>query len=160
MICKYENNYIIFNKKKLRLKSLINSLNIKITNSLKELVPMYDQIKEFCIVNRFLDYIRYDVNLIIEELVTNTISYGYIDENVHEIEIKLVLKDDSLYVDIINDADTFNPLNHPDPDFSVPSNQRQPGGLGIYFAKILADEISYNRKDEHNYISFKKSLKK
>jgi anti-sigma regulatory factor (Ser/Thr protein kinase) len=142
------------------MKPLQNTLNIKISNSLKELVPMYDLIKDFCIGNHFPESIRYDVNLIIEELITNTISYGYNDDKVHEIYIDLILRDDSLYVDIINDADTFNPLDHPDPDFTLPANQRKPGGLGIYFAKVLADEISYNRKENKNYLSFKKIITK
>lgn len=157
-ICKFDNNSIIFNKKNKRLKSLNKTLNIKISNSLKELVPMYDLIKDFCIENRFQDKTRYDVNLIIEELVTNTISYGYSDDKYHEININLILKEDALCVDIINDADFFNPLDYPDPDLTAPANERQPGGLGIFFAKVLADEISYNRIDERNYLSFKKII--
>ena len=121
---------------------------------------MYNLIKDFCFENLLTDNTRYDVNLVIEELVTNTISYGYIDNNVHEIKIDLILKGDALYVDITNDADAFNPLDYPDPNITAPANERQPGGLGIFFAKVLTDEISYYRRDNRNYMSFKKLSRK
>ena len=136
-----------------------SKIDIIITNSLKELVPTYAKITSFCNHIGLSDNIKNDINLIVEELITNTISYGYHDDVSHQILINMSVIDNIMYVEIVNDADAFNPLDYPDPDFTMPPNEREPGGLGIYFAKVLSDEISYKRKNAKNYLTFSKKIK-
>lgn len=94
----------------------------------------------------------FNLNLIIEELVSNTIFYGYEDEEEHLIEIELSHIDESINLYIIDDGREFNPLKTEDPDVEQSLEDREIGGLGIYFVKELAKSITYERMHNKNIL--------
>ncbi|MDR2486190.1 MAG: ATP-binding protein [Treponema sp.] len=51
----------------------------------------------------------------------------------------------------------FNPLDHQDPDTTLPPEDRQAGGLGLLIVKRTMDTIEYNRIDGTNHLTVKKS---
>src|SRR5262245_33798278 len=57
--------------------------------------------------------IQYLANLVIEELVTNSIKYGYEDAGEHDVEIKVQLSAKELAVTVTDDGNPFNPLELP-----------------------------------------------
>lgn len=52
----------------------------------------------------------FDLNLILEELITNTINYGYTNKGIHMIDIFIDIENDNILLKIIDDAKEFNPL--------------------------------------------------
>ncbi len=46
----------------------------------------------------------------------------------------------------------YNPLEHEDPDVSLPAEDRKEGGLGIYLVRSMADRAEYEYKDGRNII--------
>jgi len=54
----------------------------------------------------------------------------------------------------------FNPLEHSEPDITLPIEKREPGGLGILIARKIIDIIHYSREDGANRLEFIKSWQK
>jgi sigma-B regulation protein RsbU (phosphoserine phosphatase) len=51
----------------------------------------------------------------------------------------------------------FNPLEHEDPDITLPLEEREVGGLGLLIVKKTMDTIRYNREGGANRLEFSKS---
>ena len=52
----------------------------------------------------------------------------------------------------------FDPIDADPPDIGLALEDRDVGGLGIHLVLNLVDEISYQRLDEKNVITFEKKL--
>ena len=53
----------------------------------------------------------------------------------------------------------YNPLANDDPDVSLPVEEREIGGLGIFLVKKTMDEIQYQRCNDQNVLTIKKRIK-
>jgi len=98
-----------------------------------------------------------NITLVIEELITNIINYGY-DGGEHVISIAFTLDDDDLSIRLVDDGKSFNPLEAPTPDINASAEERRIGGLGIYFAKKLMDSLSYERLENKNVLTMTKNI--
>jgi serine/threonine-protein kinase RsbW len=83
-----------------------------------------------------------DVILAVTEIVTNVIIHGY-DCQAGEIQLEVRLEQDSLIVQISDDAPCFDPTLLEPPDISLPLGARPIGKMGVFLAKQLVDEIIY-----------------
>jgi serine/threonine-protein kinase RsbW len=99
-----------------------------------------------------------NLNLVLEELVTNIIFYGFTDTNEHTITIRLSLENTNLTVIITDDAIAFNPLQAAEPDINQALEERAIGGLGIHLVRKIMDDVHYERLDEKNILTLKKSI--
>jgi anti-sigma regulatory factor (Ser/Thr protein kinase) len=76
------------------------------------------------------------INLVLEELGLNIMSYGYGEEGLHEFEITLTSEADVLRIEVTDDGRPFDPLNEaPEPDLDASVDDRQVGGLGIHLVR-------------------------
>ena len=98
------------------------------------------------------------VNLGLEEAITNVLKYGYDDEQQHQIEITLRLTESELQMVVADDGHEFNPLQQAEPDTGKPLEEREPGGLGIFFLRKLFDEVQYRREAQRNLLTLRKRL--
>ncbi len=94
----------------------------------------------------------YRLNLALEEALANIIAYGYDDKNHHEIEIELVKATGDLTITIKDDGHEYNPTLKADPDVSLPAEEREIGGLGIFLIKKIMDKVEYQRKENRNHL--------
>ena len=95
-----------------------------------------------------------NINLSLDELITNIVSYGYRDADEHEIRVTLTEQDRSIVVVVEDDAAAFDPFTSaPAPDLEAGVEERRIGGLGVYFVKTLMDEVAYERVDGVNRIT-------
>lgn len=97
-----------------------------------------------------------ELNLILEELVVNIISYGYDDDAEHEIVVALTRSGGMLHIRIEDDGKPFNPLEAPEPDLDQPMEDRPIGGLGIHLVKNLTSRIEYRREEGKNVLCMDK----
>lgn len=87
----------------------------------------------------------YLMRLVIEEIVTNIVKYGYSDDNRDIIQLTCSCEDGTLRVTIRDRGRPFDPRDHPDPDLSSDDpHARSVGGLGLYFVREFADQLSYH----------------
>jgi anti-sigma regulatory factor (Ser/Thr protein kinase) len=103
--------------------------------------------------------ITLNLNLVLEELITNIIFYGYTDKNEHFIEINIDFDDSRIFLKVEDDGIAFNPLLKEEADISLPVEERAIGGLGIHFVRKIMDTISYERKNEKNILTMIKTVK-
>jgi serine/threonine-protein kinase RsbW len=100
-----------------------------------------------------------NLNLVLEELITNIIFYGFTDKDEHLIEINICFEDHKIFLTVEDDGIAFNPLLKEDADISLPAEERAIGGLGIHFVRKLMDTIRYERKNEKNILTMMKMVK-
>jgi len=133
---------------------------IILDNDLSELRRLGEVLKEFGKKNQLPEKLIFNVNLALEELITNTVSYGYEDNIGHQIIVELKLKEDELTLKVEDDARPFNPLDVPEPDVSKSLEERKPGQLGIFFVRKLMDKLEYKREQDKNILIMETKLKK
>jgi serine/threonine-protein kinase RsbW len=95
----------------------------------------------------------------IEELVLNSIEYGYDDSDPHTISLVLSIDRETLTITVIDGGRPFDPLAAPPPDLSLPVLARPVGGLGLYLLRQLSDQVSYERRDGANRLTLTKRLR-
>jgi serine/threonine-protein kinase RsbW len=134
------------------------SKELIIRNDLLELENLVEQVAAFCAQLRVTENILFDVRLALEEAISNTIRHGYMDRNPHDIRLSIELQNGELCLQIEDDGKAFNPLEAADPDLSLPIEEKQPGGLGIYLIKAVMDEVRYERRDGKNILRMKKLM--
>ena len=95
-----------------------------------------------------------NLNISLDELITNIVSYGYGDSEEHEIHVTLTVRNGSLVTVLEDDSTAFDPFTSaPEPDLDASVEERRIGGLGVYFVKTLMDEAIYERLDNRNRIT-------
>jgi serine/threonine-protein kinase RsbW len=100
----------------------------------------------------------FDINVVLDELISNIIKYGFMDEATHEIFVRLSATDVAIEIVIEDDGAEFDPFSSPEPDLSRPLADRPVGGLGIHFVRKLMDDVRYKRENNRNYLFIKKKL--
>jgi anti-sigma regulatory factor (Ser/Thr protein kinase) len=100
-----------------------------------------------------------DLNLCLDELLSNTISYGYEDQDIHSIVVNLSLTDGRLIAEIQDDAKPFDPREGTPAALGGTLQSRKVGGLGIHFVKTLMDEVGYRRMGKRNVVRIEKKLR-
>lgn len=92
--------------------------------------------------------------LVIDEMVTNVVSYAYGDGEAHEIIVRVHLENGSARVAIEDDGRPFDPLAAAVPDFDADVEERPLGGLGVHFLKTAARDVAYERRRGWNVLRF------
>ena len=93
-------------------------LEFSLANDLRGISSAAARIDAFCAAQGLSPGIRFDVTLAVDELVTNTIGYGYDDGGEHSIDLVLRVEGDTLTVEIADDGRAFDPLRAPAPDIA------------------------------------------
>ena len=133
-------------------------LTLRIANDLAELTRVAESVDEFCAAQDLPPDCSFKLNIALEELLTNTISYGYDDGQRHEIALDVALDNDDLIAELSDDARAFDPLQAPPPDLDSPIEDRRIGGLGVHLVKTMMDEVSYAYRDSRNHVRLRKRI--
>ena len=128
-----------------------------IESDLSELERLHDAVAELGEAGNWSPDLVYQVDLVLEELIVNTVNYGYDDDASHEIEVTLISDEDVFTVEIIDDGHAFNPLNDaPEPDLDLGIEDRPIGGLGIHLMRVMMDDVHYRREQNKNHLTLVK----
>ncbi|MFH1081481.1 MAG: ATP-binding protein [Pseudomonadota bacterium] len=101
-----------------------------------------------------------DIELAMEELLVNIISYAY-PEGDGLIEMtRLPDARGRLVFEIADSGVPFNMIAYGDPDTTSEIEERRIGGLGIFFVKQLMDEVHYRRENHRNILTIAASGKR
>lgn len=100
----------------------------------------------------------FQINLGLDELFTNIISYGFEDESEHQIKFSLVKDKETLVVQVEDDGKPFNPLDVASPEVSMDLDEVNIGGMGIHLIKKMMDDIVYQRVEGKNKLVLKKCV--
>ena len=98
----------------------------------------------------------FEINLGLDELFTNIISYGFEDKSEHQIRFSLAKDEETLVVQVEDDGKPFNPLEAAGPAVSDDLDSINIGGLGIHLLKNMVDDVNYKRSDGKNKVILRK----
>lgn len=104
------------------------------------------------------DPVRRSIQVVLDELLSNTIRCG--TGGGRELTIRLIfrLDADALRVEIVDDGTPFNPLERGGPDTTLPLEKRPVGGLGVMLVKNLVDEIAWEGDGGRNRVRICKRI--
>jgi len=136
--------------------TLAGEVLIVLKNSLSELERLSLALEELGEANCLPLKAIMDVNLALDEIFTNIVSYGFEDDNIHLINIHLLIEGKELNIRVEDDGMPFNPLEVPEPDLNLPLEERKTGGLGIHFVRKMINELKYERRRGKNVLFLKK----
>lgn len=132
-------------------------MELTLKNDLAEIPPAADEVERHLAGQGAPAEILYAARLVIEELVSNIIKYGYDDNGPHEIRINACIQDGTLVLEVSDDGHPFNPLDAPEPPLHLPAHERPIGGLGLHFIRGLSDTLTYERSEGRNVVTVRKS---
>lgn len=135
-------------------------IRIVLRNDLSEIAKVHQELENFGQKCSLSSKILFELNLILEEILANVISYAYRDNQLHEIVVRADLRDGELVIEVEDDGRPFNPLQIPPPDLDSALEQRSVGGLGLHLVRELTSSIEYTRREEKNHLVMRKKTEK
>lgn len=91
------------------------------------------------------------VLIVLEELITNLLKYGYPEKvTTGTAEIALSIDDEQLTIELVDDARAFDPTSVPALELDRPAADRPVGGLGLHIVRALTEGMRYSRVEERN----------
>jgi serine/threonine-protein kinase RsbW len=131
-------------------------LELRIRNRAEDLSSAMEAISRWLGSEGAFAGAEYLALLAVEELVTNCIKYAYDDTLEHWICIGIRLSAVEMVVTIEDDGHPFDPRSLPEPDTSLPLEDRPIGGLGIHLLRNLFDALDYSRVEGQNRVVLRK----
>jgi anti-sigma regulatory factor (Ser/Thr protein kinase) len=141
------------------MESHERTLSVLLKNDLAELQRLNQLLEEFADLHGVPSEMVFRLTLVMEEILTNVISYGYEDEREHEISVRLLWENPNMKLEVDDDGRPFNPLEAAPPDMGKPLAERQIGGLGIHLVREMMDEFEYRRKNNRNIFILKTKIR-
>lgn len=136
-----------------------NPLIISFQNDIEELKKLQQVVGIFSKQYNLTSDTKNSINLVLEELLSNTIFYGFNDNNPHFIYVKLEHLVHRVMVRVEDDGRPFNPLKDAPETSQHEDIQDQPvGGLGINIVRNMVSDIAYHRMDNKNVVTITKEL--
>ena len=134
------------------------SHELKVEPQVSEIPRLLDWVQACCGAEGIADELRYRVMLALEEAVTNVINHAFADlPPPHLIRIRLDITDRVLAAEVIDNGRIFDPTAAPDPDLTLPLEQRMPGGLGIHLMRNVMDRLQYKQEACSNTLRLEKA---
>jgi serine/threonine-protein kinase RsbW len=94
----------------------------------------------------------------VDEICTNIIQYGYEGREPGLLSVLFEVADRKARLSIRDDGKYFPPEQAKRPDIDAKWDERELGGLGLFFIHELMDNVTYNQTDKNvnQYILEKK----
>ena len=135
-----------------------NQLALELMADMAELERLNDAIDSFGETNHWSPKSLFQVKLALEELVVNTLSYGFNGQDEQRILLKLIQEDQQVTIELSDNGLAFDPLLKPPPDVEASLEDRAVGGLGVYLVRQMMDSVTYQRIGEWNRLFMTKTL--
>ena len=132
--------------------------NFTLSNSISELPALAGKTDEIVQKWELPASLGMNINLVLEESLSNIINYAFNDNREHKIRISLSLNRNILTIKIKDDGIHFDPTSHEPPDITLPARKRPVGGLGIFLISKIMDTVHYSRKKDLNVLTLTKKI--
>jgi len=127
-------------------------------NDLAEVERVASFISALCEQHAVPPELEYDLNLALDEIITNVIKHAHSDGGEHPFTVRVTLSDEEFVAQVEDAGVEFNPTKHPPPDLDSPIEQRRIGGLGIYLVQQIMDSMEYERTAGKNLVTLRKRI--
>lgn len=139
------------------LPRLALELAPELSSALKDLAEAVERFGE---ANGLSTAQIHNFSLALDELATNTISYGFTEADRQEIRVELRIEDDEVIAQLDDTGIPFNPFEEAaTPDVHASLDDRPIGGLGVFLTKTLFPNPDYERTDGFNRVTLRAPVK-
>jgi anti-sigma regulatory factor (Ser/Thr protein kinase) len=88
----------------------------------------------------------HSIILAVDELCANIMLHGY-QEQSGTIDIAIAVAGSSVSIQLLDRAPLFDPATAPEPNTSLPPEDRALGGMGIFLARQIMDEMIHEPRE-------------
>ena len=134
-------------EKKLVIKNDISEIN--------KLAVFIEELSEELVLTPELTF---NLNLVLEEAVSNVIYYAYGEEKQKEISLMAKMSENNLIFVLTDSGKEFDPTKVPDADITLSAEEREIGGLGIFITKKTMDSVTYAYENGKNILTMTKKI--
>ena len=127
-------------------------LTLEFHNDLGALAAARERVRDHLHENGVDDAAVYAVDLAIEELVSNTLRYGYERGVEGSIRVGLSIAPDKVRITIVDDARPFDPTRHPEPAPPSTLSHAPLGGRGISMVRRFVSAMHHRATANGNRI--------
>ncbi len=102
---------------------------------------------------------RTRIGVAVEEIFVNIANYAYNPAKGRAL-VRVEVSGDPVTVAItfMDHGKPYDPLAKEDPDVTLGAEEREVGGLGIFMAKKIMDDVTYTYRDGQNILTLKETL--
>lgn len=120
-----------------------------------EAVPrILDAIEAWCDTHAIPPGTAHRLGVVVEELAANVAMHGAGGEGgATFVAITVRRAPDGLVATVEDDGREFDPLAQAAPDVDAALEDREVGGLGVHFARVMTRELRYARADGRNRVT-------
>jgi serine/threonine-protein kinase RsbW len=130
----------------------------RIAGSYSEIHPLGEAVTDWALGRGVPSKVVPSVVLMLDELVTNVVMHGFRDSGDGQIDVTIRVDSSSIETVIRDSAREFDPFSIPEPDTTLPAEDRGIGGLGVHFVRKMSDAFGYRRDGDVNEVRFRKRL--
>jgi sigma-B regulation protein RsbU (phosphoserine phosphatase) len=96
------------------------------------------------------------INIAIDEIYSNIVKFSGATKVTLIVEIRKATL--TARLTFIDDGKPYDPIMQADPDVTLPAEDREIGGLGIFIVKKTMDSVCYRRNGDKNELAITKTL--
>jgi anti-anti-sigma factor len=124
---------------------------ISIDAAIPEITRVADRVDGFGRDHRISSGAVNDMNVALDEIISNIVRYGGDTAHAHPILVRIGLDGDRFFAEVRDHGIPFDPVAYvvPAPRGGV---KRTPGKLGLLFVRALMSEVRYAREDHSNVL--------
>ena len=123
-----------------------------------EIARLADDLAEWADENAIPVKTAHQINLMLDELVANTVMHDYCHRDDGVIEVSGCYDGATVSIVLRDEGPPFDPTRLPEADTEKSLEEREIGGLGVHFVRRLADHFSYRRDGTVNEVVFCKAV--
>ncbi len=131
---------------------------LKLKNQVGELERVNQFIEEIGAELRLDDELLMNLNLVMEEMVSNVIFYAYPEGTTADIELLAESDGKELTFVLSDQGEAFDPTAKEDADVDIDPAEREIGGMGIFIVKNIMNRVTYQRLEGRNLLTMQKSI--
>lgn len=136
-----------------RKEACTDTFRLSIGSAIGEIGKVIDLLEVELDARRIPSELVYQTQTVADELVTNVIRHGYLDDQPHAIEVVVGVNADGLTLHLSDDGIPFNPFDRPAPDLTHPIGEPRAGGMGLHLVRQLASDCCYVRDGGRNQVT-------
>ena len=106
-------------------------------------------------INDYSTKTQNHIRIAVDEIFSNIARYAYHPE-VGGAVVRIAVGAD-IIIEFEDSGIPYDPLTQPEPDISLPADERKVGGLGLFMVKNLMDSLEYRHEGNKNILTIKKS---
>ena len=133
-------------------------LSLVLHRRLDDLRLLHEAVEAFCAGRGLPRRPVGQLQLALEEHVTNIIRYAGDPNDAAQVTVLAHLEGNELVAEVRDQGPPFNPLELPPPNLHQPIDERPLGGLGVHLMRQLTDRLDYRREGSTNVLTLHKRL--